>query len=937
MTLRSNQNGEHRSTKHRWRRGVSVGGLATRLVGISGPVLRSAHTLLLVVTVVLIGCLAVLAVHRERTWPRWVPRWLQWLDQGGDWRPVVLVTAVIALLCILTYRLRRNRSSAAVPVMIVAGLTATSVVLGFSSYWRCTNDAHPTFIAPLLWTASLVKGGVGDVSLQSTRLASATLCPNPPPTALEVARLTIVAAIFISLAGVVATAFRAQSDRLRAAWARSATVVVDLDDDSASMIGGIARTLRPNSTLVLMADNPDKACIAESRRQGACIVQADFDRPRTVVAHKFWRRVNRLYLLSADASTNLSRLSVISQRLAPITTKRRIPLVVRIDDPWLAEAWRTQQFGQQGGGSDHLWAADTVSKYEATARRLIDQILNHKAVRGLIVCGTSQLTLALCGEMALRHTERRFHRLEGEPELPTLTLVAPDADEYARDYEERYKRKGFSSSPPPVDPVSAVPTAPEVSRRFKQTAGEDATKAVIVVESAAAADPILGTRLAASHPTMPIYVWDPAARLNAERIPVAGELRTYRLAMELPDGQAHDNFERTAMLIHERYASSQEDRTKPAALPWERLSDFYKDSNRRQLENALWMVEKIAGHTWKTGDTHHDNVSPESLEELDEVADGESISSDDPSEVAVKKLKRLGFSEDTIYAMAQEEWEHWSGYLRDRGWTQGDNRSTKNKQHERLVDTWAATLADPELKAAALKSLADAQIALAKLARLGFSEDTAYAMAQAEWVDWSRYLRKHKWTQGDKRDEPNKRHEKLVDSWEATAADPELKAAALKSLAGTLIELMKLGYRSRPMWQTYERVGTVTAKRHRTGWNWSTPSGKTAHASPGVWEVCDSGHSWPVRNDIFRASYRHNHGNIWERKGTVLVRPARAGETIHTLEGPVTAADGDWVIQGNRGEQWPVSRDEFCRRYRGPVPVYEFSKTPTATPEPAAV
>ena len=66
---------------------------------------------------------------------------------------------------------------------------------------------------------------------------------------------------------------------------------------------------------------------------------------------------------------------------------------------------------------------------------------------------------------------------------------------------------------------------------------------------------------------------------------------------------------------------------------------------------------------------------------------------------------------------------------------------------------------------------------------VGFSEDTAYAMARAEWESWSRYLRRHKWTQGDKRDEPNKRHEKLVDSWEATAADPELKAAALKSLA----------------------------------------------------------------------------------------------------------------------------------------------------------
>jgi hypothetical protein len=938
MTLHSAQNSTDGSTKRLWHGGVSVD-VASRLDQITGTVLRIAQMVLLVVTVGLIACLAPLANHQEETWPRWVPRWARWLNQGSDWHPVVLVTAVIALLCILTYRSRRNRSSAAVPVMIVVGLTATSVVLGFSSYWRCTNDAHPTFIAPLLWTASLVKGGIGDVSLQSSeRLANAKLCPSDPvPTALEVARLTIVAAIFIGLAVAAAAAFRVQSDRLRAALARSVTVVADLDDDSAPMIAGIARTLNSNSSLVLMTDNPDNACIAESRRQGARIVQVDFDRAGTVVAHRFWRRLNRLYLLSADPSTNLLRLSVISQRLAPIATKRRIPLIVRIDDPWLAEAWRAQQFGQHGGGSDHLWAADTVSTYEATARRLIDQVLDHSAIRRLIVCGTSQLTLALCDEMALRHTERRFHNPQGAPELPAVTLVASDADEFTRDHEARHKRKGFTGSPPPVDAITKVPSAPVVSNLVEQTEGGDATKAVIVVDSAAAADPILGTRLAASHPTVPIYMWDPAARLNAERIPVACELRTYRLGMELPDGHAHDNFERTAMLIHERYASSQADRTKPASMPWEKLSDFYKGSNRRQLTNALWMVEKIAGHTWKSGVTPDDHVSLESLEELDAVPEGETTSPDDPSEVAVKKLQRLGFSEDTIYRMAQAEWKHWSRYLRDRGWTWGAERNTKKKQHERLVDSWEATLADPTLKAIALKSFVDAQIALEKLARLGFSEDQAYAMAKAEWESWSRYLRKHGWTQGDERDERKKKHEKLVDNWEATVADPELKAAALKSLAGTLIELMKLGYRSRPMWTTYERVGAVTAKRRRMRWNWTTASGETVHASAGTWEVRDGGHSWPVRNDIFHASYRNKRGNNWERRGMVLARRARPGETIHTLEGPETAVDGDWVIQGNRGEQWLVPRDEFCRRYRGPVDVYEFPKVPTTDPEPARV
>lgn len=896
-----------------------------------GPILRNTQRLLLVVTVALIGCLAALDTHGNSPWPAWVPDQLRWLAGGGNWVPVAIVSAVIALLCALTYGLRRDRTSAAAPVIIVASLTVTTIVLGFTSFWKCTDDHHagnhPTFVTPLLWTASLVKGGIADSTLQN-----AGLCPNPMTTGLEVARLTIVAAIFISLAGVIARAFRAQSDRLRVARARAVTVVVDLDDDSASMIDRIARTLRPNSALVLLAENPDRTCVAAARKQGARVIQVDFNHPGTLAAQKFWRKLKRLYLLSADPSSNLLRLSFISQRLAHATTKLRVPLVVRIDDPWLAETWRTQQFGQRGDNSDHLWAADTVSKYEATARRLIDQILKHNTVRRLIVCGTSQLTLALCAEMAFRHTEHSFHKLEGEPDLPRLVLVAPDAQEYSSDHEARHKRRGLTSSPPPVQPVGKAPTAGEVSRLIRQTEGDDATEAVIVVDSAAIADPILGTRLAASHPRVPIYVWDPAARLNAERVPVAGELRTYRLGMELPDGQAHDNFERTAMLIHEHFSSCA-DRTRPSALPWESLSPFYKYSNRRQLENALWMVEKLAGHTWKTGDTPREHVSPESLEALDAVGGGTTPSPDDPARVAVQKLEQLGFSEDAIYRMAKAEWEAWSSYLRRQGWTWGAERNTQNKQHERLTDSWEATLADPRLKALALNGVADSQIALEKLRRMGFNEDTAYAMAKAEWESWSSYLDDNGWTLGDKRDEDKKRHEKLVESWEATVVDPELKAAALKSLAGTLIELMKLGYRSRPMWDTYQRVGTLTAKRHRRRWTWITASGRTAHGAAGDWEVSDGDRSWPVHDHAFRESYERRRGNQWQRKGTVLARPARAGETIRTLEGPVTAAEGEWVIRGNRGEQWPVSADEFRRRYHGPVPVYH-AELPTAELEP---
>jgi hypothetical protein len=787
---------------------------------------RAARIVLLVGAVVLISYLVFRAVKPTAT----LPPPLDWFGRPGSGWTITIVFTVIAVLCILAYWSRRNRSAATVPVAIVVGLTASSAVLSFSSFLQCHDPSHPTFVTPLIWTASLVKGGVGDMSLGNG------VCPMPTPAALDVARLTILSAIFISLVGVATTVFRSQADRLRAVLARSVTVVADVDEDGESMISGIARSRRNGSALVLMTDNPDRPCVQESRRHGARIIRVDFDRPESLGSLRFWRRLHRLYLLSADPSTNLLRLTAISRRVASAARKRRIPLIVRIDDPWLAEAWRAQQFGRLGGNSDALWAPDTVGKYEVTARRLIDHILLKKSVRRLIVCGTSQLTMALCGEMARRHTEHGFYKPDDAPELPAMTLVAPDVDEHIRKDQHHQHRKGFGRMPP-LD-VVAEPASLRVVGKLIDAAGDPSTIAVIFANFTVAADESpLGTRLAASYPTATIYEWDPNARENAEHVPVVGELRTYRLGMNLPEGQAQDNFERAARLVHERYASQQDDHDNPPYRPWDDLSDFYRRSNRRQLENALWMVEKIAGHTWNT----------------------------------------WGFSDDADDPVLAEEF--------------------------------------------------DGLDAVEKISRLGFSVDEAYAMARAEWEDWSRYYRKHGWTlapgPNPKRDEANKRHDKLVDDWATTLADPELKAAAFESLAGVLLELRQLGYRSQPMWLTYRRVGTVTARRRWKRWTWTTGSRQELRAAPGDWEVCDDQQCWSVRNDIFRASHRRVRGKRWERTGTVLARPARAGETIHTLEGPVTAAVGEFVIQGGGGEEWPVPDDQFLRRYSGPVPVYE--------------
>jgi hypothetical protein len=99
------------------------------------------------------------------------------------------------------------------------------------------------------------------------------------------------------------------------------------------------------------------------------------------------------------------------------------------------------------------------------------------------------------------------------------------------------------------------------------------------------------------------------------------------------------------------------------------------------------------------------------------------------------------------------------------------------------------------------------------------------------------------------------------------------------------------------------RVYTVRAEQRSEPWSWTTQSGETVQAQAGDWAVrqCDGDDPWSVRDDIFRARYEHVDCVRWRRHGVVDARPARAGEVIDTLEDPVTASEGDWVVGGEQG------------------------------------
>jgi hypothetical protein len=762
-----------------------------------------------------VGYLAVLALNprlREGLWPS-----VQWFGRPGSWPTIAIVSVVLVALGALLFQSHGVQRPGA-PVAIVAGLAGMSLVLGLASYWRCHDATHPWFFTPLMWAADVVKGGIAD------RAVDGDTCPSPTPVALEIARLSALAAIFLSVVGVALALFQSRLDRLRVYFARSVTGVVDIDDDAQSMVSAIARTLGRRSTLAVITTSPDRQCVREARTSGARIVTVDFTRPEALTSLPLWSKLDKLYLLAPDPVSNLQRLALITERLSKVASRQRLPLIVRIDDPWQAAAWRAQHFG----GAETRWAADAVGMYEVTARRLLDSITADRSIERVLVCGTSRLTLALCADMAHRQVERDYYAAPGESRLPKLLLVADDSEEYKDDHEYSLKQLGLAPERLQVAAIAEKPSVPQLLSLITE-GGADST-AVILVDRTDL-DVSTGTRLAARFPATPIYAWDPDAQVTADQLPLVGQLRTYRLSMDMPEGQAQDAWERAARLIHDRYAAEATHRT-PATMPWDELDEFYRGSNRRQVQNALWMVEKIGGHTWNTFGSPPDSVSTANLRGMEPVE---------------------------------------------------------------------------------------------QLRVMGFDRDTALAMAHAEHEDWCRYYRGAGWRYGAVRDDARKIHDMLVE-WPTISADPDRLKTALSSLVATLSKLRELGYRSRPVadtshWQRFRRIGTVIAEQQRTAWTWTTQSGDHMQGEAGDWSVRDpgSGDPWSVRDNIFHSQYEHIDGQRWRRVGTVLARPARDGEAVDTLEGPVTASARDWVVKGEQGEQWPVPDDEFSRRYEGPL------------------
>jgi hypothetical protein len=85
-----------------------------------------------------------------------------------------------------------------------------------------------------------------------------------------------------------------------------------------------------------------------------------------------------------------------------------------------------------------------------------------------------------------------------------------------------------------------------------------------------------------------------------------------------------------------------------------------------------------------------------------------------------------------------------------------------------------------------------------------------------------------------------------------------------------------------------------------------------------------------VRDPEFRHSHEPLGGDFWLRTGNYRAWQVSEAVVLRTREGRATALPGDWVVEGARGERWPVTDDQFRRSY-----VARDGSPPTGTPTAA--
>ena len=773
---------------------------------------------------------ALLYVCRLALDPELTERARGWLlgfgQPGSHWSIALILAFPVAHFALR--RIAGKTTFSGQPLIVIAAMAASALVLGMSAYWRCHGSQSP-FFAPLAWTLALFLGNVETFDDGQCQIM---------PVALEIARLLAIATTLTAALAAGLALFRSQLDRIAIWRAQSLTIVVGVDRETVSMVRAITGTRNPSGAVVVLTDDIESDAARRVRGFGAKLRAVNLAEPQSLSELTLWNRLDRLYLLSADPVENLKRFSVIDAKVTKDRPKHaRMPLTVRIDDPWQAEVWRRSFLVS----TEQCWVADAVGRYEATAAKLVrhmttrpDVVPTPRETRTTVVlCGLYPLTYALASELAQLQREQELYRKPNVVRPSNVVIFAKGAKSFVDDHEIRQGRMAPDGTMLPVVDHNEEPTVDAIAAYL---AGKDPASYTFVL-----GDPSLetqGTRLASRFPDLRVYLASAAATSLVD-ISIVGQLFSFPIDMELDADAPQDVWERAAELIHEHYSAGTK-RDKPTTRPWKNLDPFIRQSNRRQVLNALWMVETLGGHTWNS---------------LEQTGPAESLPPDFAEREPLDQLKALGFDEDTVERMVRAEHEDWRRYYEDAGWKYADDRDDSRRRHDKLLPWDELVARHPTFVRDSHRSLAST---LRNLRSLGYrsvpkrtTPDTDGTGAPSD-NGWRRFRRRGEIT-AEKRDHPWTWETPAGDVMQAQSGDWAVTddKGNERSVAAEIFETTheQIGP------QRYRRSGTVLARRATGRQVISTLEGDVV-ASEGDWIVQGAqGERWSVPDEQFRASY----------------------------------------------------------------------------------
>jgi len=202
------------------------------------------------------------------------------------------------------------------------------------------------------------------------------------------------------------------------------------------------------------------------------------------------------------------------------------------------------------------------------------------------------------------------------------------------------------------------------------------------------------------------------------------------------------------------------------------------------------------------------------------------------------------------------------------------------------------------------------------------SEHELEVIARAEHDRWRRRRLAAGWTAASNGTPAgNGRVNARLIPWNDLSED--YRESSIEYLRSQLAQLESVGFLpivpegGPPEAAVFERVGVVQARQLQARRRWTRRSGDELAGGPGDWRVIDEANDERTVRDLdFRASHEALGGDRWRRTGTYSAWQVSGKLVIRTMEGRAVAHAGDWIVEGHRGQRWPVTDEQFRRTYR---------------------